>query len=189
MFKLTRTQLLNIVRIWIPLAITITGLCGLVYLVAQQNIRIGANDPQIQISEDVARQIETGQNPLDFIPPIKVDISKSLAGYIIVFDEKGKLIGSSAVLNGKDPIVPQGIFTDTKKLGETRFTWQPQVGVRSAVVVNYYKGLATSGYVLVGRSMKEVEKREDNLGLIILLAWIIILGASLTSALILQKIK
>jgi hypothetical protein len=188
MFKLTRTQLLNIVRFWIPLAIVTTGLSGLIFLTAQQDLRIGGNDPQIQIAQDVTHQIETGQNPLDFIPPIKVEVSQSLANYIIIFDDKGKLIGSSAVLNGKDPIIPQGVFANTKKLGETRFTWQPEVGVRSAVVIDYIKG-STNGYVMVGRSLREIEKRIDNIELIVFLVWIATLGTSLAATVILNKLK
>jgi hypothetical protein len=188
MFKLTKTQFLSICKIWIPLAIITTGLCGLVYLTMQQDLRISGNDPQIQIAEDVATQIGTGQNPLAFIPPIKVEISKSLANYIIIFDDKGKILGSSAVLDGKSPVIPQGVFVNTKKLGETRFTWQPESGVRSAVVVNYFKGL-TNGYVLVGRSLREIEKRENNIELIVFLAWIAIMGSSLVSILFLQKLK
>ena len=188
MFKLTKAQMLSVFRTWIPLAIVTTGLCGIVYLTIQQDLRIGGNDPQIQIAEDVTTQIETGQNPLAFIPPIKVEISNSLANYIIIFDDKGKMLGSSAVLDSKAPVIPQGVFTDTKKLGETRFTWQPRVGVRSAVVVNYFKG-PTNGYVLVGRSLREIEKRESSLELIVFLAWIIILGSSLAATISLSKLK
>ena len=188
MVKLTRIQFLSILRTWIPIAIATTGLCGLIYLAVQHDLRIGANDPQIQITEDVARQIETGQNPVDFIPPIKVEISKSLANYIMIFDEKGKLLGSSAVLDGKEPTMPQGIFATTKNLGETRFTWQPRSGVRSAVIVDYYKG-PSNGFVLVGRSLREVENRENNLELIVFLAWAVTLGTTLASIIILQKIK
>jgi hypothetical protein len=188
MLRLTRAQVLNILKIWIPLAVTITALSGLIYLTIQQDIRIGANDPQIQISEDVSRQISTGENPLDFIPPIKVEISKSLANYIIIFDDKGKIIGSSAVLDNKEPTIPQGVFSQTKSLGETRFTWQPRAGVRSAVVVTYYKG-PTNGYVLVGRSMREIEKRIDNMELIVILAWIATLGTSLATTIFLNKLR
>jgi hypothetical protein len=188
MFKLTGKEILSILKIWIPLAVTITALSGLIYLAVQQDIRIGANDPQIQISEDVSRQISTGENPLDFIPPIKVEISKSLANYIVIFDDKGKLIGSSAVLDNKEPTIPQGVFDQTKALGQTRFTWQPRAGVRSAVVVTYFKG-PTNGYVMVGRSMREIEKRIDNIQLIVFLAWAVTLGASLTTTIILQRIK
>ena|ERR1035437_621501 len=188
MFKLNKIQIQNVFKIWIPLAIVTTGLCGLIYLTVQQDIRIGANDPQIQIAEDVSRHVSLGESPLSFIPPIKVEISESLANYIVIFDDKGKIIGSSAVVNGKAPTLPPGVLQQTKNLGETRFTWQPQIGVRNAVVVNYYKGL-NSGYVLVGRSLREVEKREDNLELIVFLAWVVILATSLGSTIILQKIK
>jgi hypothetical protein len=178
----------QLLKFWVLLAIVTTALCGLIYLVIQQDIRIGANDPQIQIAEDVARQISTGENPLDFIPPIKVEISKSLANYIIIFDDKGKIIGSSAVLDGKLPVIPTEIFTSTKNLGEARFTWQPRAGVRSAVVVTYYKG-PTSGFVLVGRSIREVENREDNLQLIVFLAWLVTLGVSLGATVYLNRLK
>jgi hypothetical protein len=188
MFRLTKTQILNVLRIWIPLAIAITGLCGLIYLAVQQDIRIGANDPQIQIAEDVARQISTGENPLNFIPPIKVEISKSLANYIMIFDDKGKIIGSSAVLDGKQPSILQGVFERTKNLGETRFTWQPRTGVRSAIVVTYYRG-PNNGFVLVGRSIREIENRESNLELIVFLAWAVTLGTSLATTIFLNKLK
>ena len=139
MLKLNKTTI-NILKTWIPLAIVITCLSGLIFLVVQQDIRIGANDPQIQIAEDVAGQLSSGQNPQLFIPPTKTDISKSLANYIMIFDKDGKLIGSSASLDDKNPIVPQGIFATAKKnqANELIFTWQPKTGVRSAVVLNYY---------------------------------------------------
>ncbi|MGA2911456.1 MAG: hypothetical protein ABSE17_02335 [Candidatus Levyibacteriota bacterium] len=188
MLGLTKSQFFSVLKIWIPLAIVTTGLCGLIYLAVQQDIRIGANDPQIQIAEDVARQISTGESPLAFIPPIKVEISESLANYIIIFDDKQKIIGSSAVLDGKTPVIPQGVLDKTKAVGETRFTWQPEGGVRSAVVVDYFKG-ATNGYVLVGRSLREIENRENNLELIVFLTWAVTLGASLAATTILSKLK
>ncbi|HUD09537.1 MAG TPA: hypothetical protein VMR77_01890 [Patescibacteria group bacterium] len=188
MLRLTKTQIINALKVWIPLAIVATGLSGLIYLAVQQDLRIGANDPQIQIAEDVARQISTGENPLAFIPPIKVEVSQSLANYIVIFDAKGNIIGSSAVLDGKELMLPSGVFTSAKNNGETRFTWQPRAGIRSAVVMNYYKGLNT-GYVLVGRSMREIEKKIDHLGLIIFLGWLVTLGTSLIAVLILQKAK
>lgn len=188
MLGLTKSQFFSVLKIWIPLAVVTTGLCGLIYLAVQQDIRIGANDPQIQIAEDVARQISTGENPLAFIPPIKVEISESLANYIIIFDDKQKIIGSSAVLDGKTPTMPSGVLDQTKVTGETRFTWQPRTGVRSAVVVDYFKG-ASNGYVLVGRSLREIENREDNLEFIVFLAWVITLATSLAATVYLSKLK
>ena len=189
MIKLNKTAL-NILKTWIPLAVVITCLSGLIYLAVQQDIRIGANDPQIQIAEDVAGELSNGQNPQYLIPPTKIDMSKSLATYIMVFDKDGKLIGSSVSLNGKDPIVPQGVFASTKKsaTGETRFTWQPKNGVRSAVVIDYYKG-PIPGFVLIGRSLRETEIRESQQETIVFLGWAATMFFSLLSVLTVTKIK
>jgi hypothetical protein len=104
----------------------------------------------------------------------------------MLFDDKGKLIASSAMLDGKTPILPSGVLASAKQKGEVRFTWQPKSNVRSAVVIDYYKGL-NSGYVLVGRSIKEVENRIDNLQLIVLLGWALTLAVSLGAAVLLER--
>jgi hypothetical protein len=189
MFKLDKAKLI-VFRTWLPLAIVTTCLGGLIYLVVQQDLRIGANDPQIQITEDVASELASGQNFQYFIPPTKIDMSKSLANYIMIFDTNGKLVGSSVSLDGKDPVLPQGAFTSTKQnpTNEARFTWQPKTGVRSAVVLDYYKGQA-SGFVLVGRSLREVEIREDRLELIVFAGWSVTMLLSLLSVFAIRKFK
>jgi hypothetical protein len=181
---------MHILKAWIPLAITITCLSGLIYLVVQQDIRIGANDPQIQIAEDLGSQLSAGQNPLMLIPPTKTDMSKSLANYIMIFDKDGKSIGSSVVLDGKEPVLPQGVFANAKKSqeNEIRFTWQPKTGVRSAAVLVYYKG-ETPGFVLIGRSLREIEIREGQQEMIVFAGWLATMFLSLSSVFIVNLIK
>ena len=190
MFKPTKENK-NVLRIWLPLAVVITCLCGLIFLVVQQDIRIGANDPQIQIAEDVSNALSQGANPNYFVPQGTTELSKSLATYIMIFDKNGKLTNTSVVLNGKNPVIPQGAFatTQTKPTKETRFTWQPQKGVRSAVVLDYYQGKNTSGFVLVGRSIKEVEIREDSEQMIVFLGWAVTMLISLAAVFVVSKIK
>jgi hypothetical protein len=189
MFRLNKVKM-NILKTWLPLAVIVTCLSGLIYLTIQQNIRISANDPQIQIAEDISSQLAEGQNPQDFIPSTKTELSKSLATYIMLFDQNGKLTGSSVTLNGNNPVVPQGVFTSAKKsaTNETRFTWQPQRGVRSAVVLDYYKG-PIPGFVLIGRSIKEIEIRETQQEYIIFAGWAVTMLASLLAVFVLNKIK
>lgn len=174
------------VRFFIPFAVFITLTFGVMYAVVQQTYRMGANDPQVQIAQDIADQISSGQRPEYYIPPSKIDISKSLALFLMIFDQNGKLIGSSATINGQTPQVPSGVFTDTKQKGETRFSWQPGSGVRSAVVVDYFKG-KTSGFILVGRSLKEVEIREDNLLKMVFIGWVVTILATYFSFYILKN--
>ena len=152
----------TILKYWLVTAVTIIGLVGLCYTAVQQDIRQSANDPQIQMAEDIAAKLADGQAIQNVVPSEKVDIAKSLAPYIIVFDATGKPLASSAQLAGQIPTLPAGVTDYVKQNGENRITWQPQSGVRSAIVVTQFKG-SISGFVLVGRSLREVEFLEDHI--------------------------
>jgi hypothetical protein len=164
----------SILPVFLPLALTITFLCGLLYVGLQQIYRMSANDPQIQLAEDIATQVRNGASAQYFVPTIKIDISKSLGTFIIIYDKNGKLVDGSALLNGKPAEIPSGVFSVTKQRGETRFTWQPAKGVRSAVIATYYKQ-EQEGFIVIGRSLREVETRIDNLGKIIFAGWFLTL--------------
>jgi len=177
----------TILKYWILITIIVTGLAWLPYAIVQQDLRSSANDPQIQMAEDIAAQLAAGQPMQNLVPTAQVDIAKSLATYIIVFDNTGTPLASSAQLNGQTPTLPTGVFDYTRQNGEDRLTWQPQAGVRSAIVVTQFKG-SSSGFVLVGRSLREVELREDNIQNLVLFGWLSLLIISFAaSALLLRE--
>ena len=177
--------ILGLLPSFLPLALAITLTFGVFYVTVQQNYRMSANDPQIQIAEDIASQLEKGAPPQYFIPQVKIDISKSLGSFIMIFDGKGNLTASSGVIDNKALQLPQGVFNTTKQKGETRFTWQPQNNTRIALVVKYYNK-PKEGFIAIGRSLREVEQREDNLTKIIFVGWIFTLAA-VYSLMVLQK--
>jgi hypothetical protein len=148
---------ISILKQWLPLAIVTAGICGLVYLAVQQSLRTSANDPQIQMAEDAANALNDGTTAETLVPAQKVEISASLAPFLMVFDETGKVIASSATLHGADPALPAGVLEYVKQHGEDRVTWQPEDGVRMAAVIVKSK----NGFVLAGRSLLEIEKREN----------------------------
>ena len=169
------------------IAIVVSGLAGLLYVTVQQVVRSAADDPQIQMAEDAATALNNGEQMQSIVPVGKVDIATSLALYMIIFDINGKPVVSSAQLNGQVPTIPPGVFDAVRQHGEDRITWQPQPGVRSAVVVVQFHG-SGGGFVLAGRSLREVEKREDDLLHIDLLGWAAILIVSfLASALLFRR--
>ncbi|MHC1739949.1 MAG: hypothetical protein AB9897_02430 [Anaerolineaceae bacterium] len=139
---------------------------------------MGANDPQIEMAQAGAAALAKGGLAVDLATGTPVDIAASLSPFTIVFDAAGNPLASSALLDGKTPTVPLGVLTSALESGENRVTWQPQPGVRIAAVVDAYKNAAGSGYVLVGRSLHEVEARIDNLTLMLTLAWASALIAS-----------
>jgi hypothetical protein len=152
----------NTLKFWLPLAAAVTLLSGMVYIAVQQELRISANDPQIQLAEDGARALAEQQPPDSIVPPGKVDIAQSLAPYLIVFDSQGSPVASNAVLHGVIPDIPKGVLDYTRTHGEDRVTFMPEAGVRSATVIVSVNG-GQGGFVLAGRSLREVEKRIDQL--------------------------
>jgi hypothetical protein len=164
--------IIQIFKRWLPLAIATGGLCGLVYLAVQQSLRMGANDPQIQMAEDAASALNAGARVDSILPATKVELVSSLAPFIVVFDDSGNVLASSATLHGAFPVYPSGVLDYTRQKGQDRVTWQPEAGVRLATVVERYD----KGFILAGRSLREVEKRERQVeqlsGLVMLAVWI-----------------
>ncbi len=180
---------LQSLKYWLLQVVLLTGLCGLLYAAVQQDLRQSANDPQIQLAEDTSAKLTGGQQIQDVVLAEKVDIAHSLAPYLIIFDAEGKPIAASGQLNDQMPSIPTGVFDYLKSHDEDRFTWQPQTGVRSAVVVTPFKGPSpSSGYVLAGRSLREVEQRETNIRDLILAGWLgMLLVTFLATVLLLPK--
>ncbi|GAC1399397.1 MAG: hypothetical protein NVS4B12_15110 [Ktedonobacteraceae bacterium] len=174
-------------KYWLLIAIVIVGFYFSMYAVIQQVLRQGADDPQIQMAEDSAAKLAAGQSVQDVVPAGKVDIATSIAPYMIIFDANGTPIASSGQLNGQTPTIPSGVFDFVRRNGEDRITWQPQDGVRSAITVTQFKG-ASTGFVLAGRSLREVEKREDNILQLLNIGWIGMLIITLpVTALVFRK--
>lgn len=162
-------------------------LCGLVYVTAQQVLRQTANDPQIQLAEDLAAALGRGVGPTNVVPPGVVDPSKSLTTFASVFDANGVPLASSAQLNGQVLAPPIGTLQAAKTSGENRLTWQPRPDVRLAAVIVPYASSSASGFVLVARSLREIEVRESRMLQYALAAWLACVAVSILAALSLRK--
>jgi hypothetical protein len=167
-------RILRTVKLWVPLAVVITAMSGLVYLVAQQMLRMGANDPQIYMAEDAAAALNKGGSSEAVVPKQQVEISTSLAPFLVLYDASGKPVSGSGMLDGNLPDYPIGALEAAKHSGENRVTWQPRDGVRIASVAVPSK----DGYVVAGRSLREVENRVSQIGTLVALAWLVTLAAA-----------
>jgi hypothetical protein len=161
---------------FIPLAVVITALCSLAYLIGQQSQRTGANDPQVQMAEDAAARLDAGETPAAAVrtgPP--VDVARSLAPFVVVYDATGTPLATDGELDGAAPSVPKGVLDTARARGVDAVTWQPRAGVRIATVTVPWQG----GTVTAGRSLRLVEERVDDLTRLVGLAWIVTLAATL----------
>lgn len=168
---------------WIPIAILTTTVSLLIYVVAQQSYRQSADDPQVQTSENAASFLVNTEIPQN--SSNQIDMAKNLDLFVIIYNEMGKPVYTTVQLDGQVPPLPAGVLDSVKSKKQNRFTWQPKKGVRSAAVITYFSG-KNKGYVLAGRSLREVEKRIDQLGILVLLGWIGTLVASFITVSILH---
>lgn len=151
----------------IPLAI-ITVIFGTIYVCGQQILRQDANDPQIQLAEDVAAAVNNNVSAGDLIGGGQIDVSKSLSPFMVAYNDLDKVVASTGMVDGKTPELPSGVFSQAKN-HELRFTWQPKRGVRLATVV-----LRTNnGFVLAARNMREVEQREEHIEHLAAFGWLV----------------
>jgi hypothetical protein len=170
-------MLMRIARTWIPLAFVVTVLCGFTYAGIQQVYRNSADDPQIQMAEDAAAAIGAGATPASAAGTGAVDADTSLAPFVIVYSAARRPVAGTGRLGGVLPTPPPGVFDAATAMGRDRFTWQPPSGVRIATVVIPVEG--GRGWVLAGRSLREAERRVDQLGWMALAAWAVALAGSL----------
>jgi hypothetical protein len=151
---------------WLTGVLILTVIFGTIYGAGQQSLRSNANDPQIQLAEDVAVQINGGGDPAKIVGR-PININSSLAPFLIIYDKSGNIVASSAELNGSTPKLPKGVLDNANPRNSV--TWQPADGVRIASVVNAYN----NGYVLAGRNLREVEAREDEQFAIAAIGWLV----------------
>src|SRR5580765_2412627 len=161
------------ISIFIPylaLAMIVTVIMGLIYLTVQQNYRSGADDPQLQIARDMHDRLERGASVQQYMNDT-VTLEKGLGVFAMLYDTKGEPVQSSGFLNGKFPRIRKGVLDFVRMNKEERVTWQPKPGVRIAAVV-MHTNLPSIGYILVGRSLKEIEIREHNLMATVFICWV-----------------
>ncbi|HSW66007.1 MAG TPA: hypothetical protein VLI54_02620 [Bacillota bacterium] len=152
---------------WAGAILILVIIFGTVYAGLQQSLRLNANDPQIQIAEDVARNLNAGKTPASQMPE-PINLAFSLAPFVTIYDKQGKVVITNGYLDGQAPVIPTGVLTSAAGKEYNAVTWQPQTKVRIAAV----SVAADSYYVVSGRSLKEVEKRENEIIKVVGAGWL-----------------
>jgi hypothetical protein len=197
------------------LGLILTMMGGAAAVAFQQLLRRGADEPQIQMADDYAAGLASGQMPSDVIPrpsaivltpqvverggqdrsidPLiqvvgGVDIGRSLQPFAVVYDDSGKPIFFNGVLDEAVPTPPQGVFNYLRSHSRDKFTWQPRRGVRIAAVARRVDG-PHPGFVLVGRSLTLVEEQEGLLYHATFIGWFVLVGLLIAGAALLSRVQ
>ena len=169
-------------KTWIPIAAASTAVLLGAFSVGQQVMRQSANFVPQQIAEDAAYQLENGAVPASIMPLDRsvVDVSHSVAPFVMVFDEQDKALESSMKMGSTLPTPPSGVFAYVRNYGEERIlTWEPGNGVRLATTIIHWKssvpatgGAIASGFVLGGQGLRQVEDTTQRLFYMMLAGWL-----------------
>lgn len=150
--------------------VVVTVVVALIYATVQQSYRTAANDPQIQMAEDLSAELGAGKSVANIYPEDTIDITHSLSPVVIFYDNSGKPIRSTGYLDGKMCQLPSGVFDHARKMGMHKVTWQPRYDVRMAVVLMHINSSPVE-FVAAARSLREVEVREANLTKMVFIGW------------------
>jgi len=167
---------------FLPFAVAITFLSGLVFVVMQQDLRTSANEPQIGMAQEIVAELAWG-NPDTLLSYGKSNPHLSTSAFVNIYDDGGRPL-SSGVYGSDLPALPQGVLDYTRVHGSDVFTWQPMRGLRIAAVIYRYTGAyqgESSGFVLAGRSLREVERQESSLLKEVFATWLVAMFAVFAS--------
>jgi hypothetical protein len=164
-------------KLTLVLFVLVTITFGTIYVATQQLLRMSANDPQIQMAQDAATELNTGVKPSN-VSFGYVNIDSSLATFINVYNKNGNAVAGNGFTSSGLATPPIGVIKDAGGKTYSAITWEPKSGVRQAVV-----SVASNDYYVVsGRSLTEIEKRENNMLGFAAIGWlascIVILAAS-----------
>jgi hypothetical protein len=170
---------------WIPLGFSVTAVFLFGYIAVQQSLRMSANDAPLDIAINIDQALSEGVSYKQFSSARPVDLGKSLSPYVILYDATGKPIAGSGAINGNYPVPPSGVFAYLRTHKEDSFTWEPEKGVRQAVVARYHDGEAPV-FILAGHSLYEVEAHVAELTRLALVLWLVTMIGSYLLTLILS---
>jgi hypothetical protein len=90
-----------------------------------------------------------------------------------IYDASGRVLAGTATLHGRLPQPPPGVFNYMRAHGEDWVSWQPEVGVRVALVGQQLgnKGSASGWFVIAGQSIVRGETMEDHFNRVLWWIW------------------
>jgi hypothetical protein len=154
--------------IWLMPMVVATIVFGTIYVVAQQLDRSQANDAPLRLASQVASELRDGESTTVNAQP-HVDLSRSLATWVVVENTQGIATSGSGFLTGNLVSLPSGVLSDAAKSGRDDVTWQPESQLRFATVTIK----VGDQFVTAGQSLAPSEDRLGNLQLLIGFGWLL----------------
>jgi len=162
----------GLVRAWLAIVGVATLILGASYAMVQQSTRLSADDLPLTTAQVAKQELQNGSDAKDVVPTLKTNLRFDTSVFMVITDSSQHILASSAVLDGRTPLPPNGAFSFTNVHGTDHFTWQPTDGVRLATKVTKYGKSPNDGYIITGQSLKPFEDRISTYTWIAVAAWL-----------------
>lgn len=150
------------------------------YVVVQQDGRHAVEDAPRALLSSGATASGAGQQD-------QLDLEHYLGTFWVSYDAAGRPTAGDGYLGGRLAQVPRGVLETAQATGEDAVSWEPQPGLRFAIVA---QPLGT-GVIVAGQSLQRTEQRADRTVLYIggaLIAGLLVVGAAVAAdALVTQR--
>lgn len=148
---------------WVAGAVITTIVFATMYLALQHIGRQAVNDAPAAAAAAQIQQIgsDPGLGP-------RLELTKDSGIFLMVIGEDNKAISTTVTLRGKVPTLPVGVLDTTRATGTDVVTWQPEPGLRMAVVTRQAAGKV----VVAGQSLTPFENTDKWTQLILTAGWL-----------------
>jgi hypothetical protein len=148
---------------WLTAAIIVTLIFGSLYLTLQRLGRSSANAAP-------AAAVATQAQMIDSDPPAapRLELTPDSAVFVLVYGEDDKPVSGTVTLHGSLPVIPSGVLRTARTAGTDTVTWQPERGLRMAVVARSVAGKVVVG----GQSLTPFEERDNMVLLFLGFSWL-----------------
>lgn len=148
---------------WLTAAIIITLIFGSTYAALQQLGRRSANAAPAAAADAKAQLI--GSEPLT---APRLELTPDSGVFVIVYGADDQPVSGTATLHGSLPVLPAGVLQAARHSGSNAVTWQPEPGLRMAVVARP----AGSKVVVAGQSLTPYEDTDRTVLIILAAGWL-----------------
>ncbi|MET3719650.1 MULTISPECIES: hypothetical protein [unclassified Arthrobacter] len=164
---------------WLAAAAVVTVVFGSLYIAFQQSGRRSAN---VAPSAAAAAQMQLLGTSVASVP--LVELTPDSGVFVIVYGTDDKPETGTATLHGVLPTLPSGVLDTARRSGEDAVTWQPEPGLRMAVIARSSAGKV----VVAGQSLTPYEATDTMIRVYLVLGWfgcVLVLGAGFAASVLL----
>jgi hypothetical protein len=152
---------------WLTAAVVVSIIFGSIYLTFQQLGRRSANDAP---AATAAAQVEL--LGAETVPPPRLELTPESGIFVIIYGPDDQPVSGTATLHGSLPVLPAGVLQTARTAGSDAVTWQPEPGLRMAVVARPAGGKVT----VAGQSLAPYENRDQMVLVFLASGWLLSMG-------------